>query len=125
MAAQIRDVVEQYVKLVGSGPTEDIVALYAPDAIVEDPVGTSPKRGHEAIREFYEVIAALDRETELRPEDVRIAGNQAAFPFTIVTKVGGQRFVLSPIDVMEFDEEGRITGMRAYWSQEDMRVEPE
>ncbi|WP_327113663.1 hypothetical protein OHB12_32170 [Nocardia sp. NBC_01730] len=39
--------------------------------------------------------------------------------------VGGQRFVPSPIDVMDFDEEGRITGMRAYWSQEDTRVEPE
>lgn len=125
MAKQIRDMVEQYVKLVGSGPTEDIVDLYAPDAIVEDPVGTPARQGHAAIREFYEVIAALDRETELRPEEIRIAGNQAAFPFTLVTRVGGKRFTISPIDVMEFDDEGRITGMRAYWSQQDMRVEPE
>ncbi|MFR9751610.1 nuclear transport factor 2 family protein [Nocardia sp. 004] len=125
MTKQIRDVVEQYVKLVGTGPTEDIVQLYAPDATVEDPVGTPVKRGHAAIREFYEVIAALDRETQLRPEDIRIAGNQAAFPFTLVTKAGGQRFTLSPIDVMEFDAEGRITTMRAFWGQEDMRAEPE
>ncbi|MEU7765516.1 hypothetical protein AB0B25_10400 [Nocardia sp. NPDC049190] len=44
---------------------------------------------------------------------------------TVVTKVGDQRVVLSPIDVMEFDEEGRITRMRADWSQADRRIEPE
>ncbi|GAB2675614.1 nuclear transport factor 2 family protein [Nocardia goodfellowii] len=125
MTQQIRDVVEQYVKLVGSGPTEDIVQLYAPDATVEDPIGTEPRRGHDAIREFYEVIANLDRETELRPDSVRIAGKHAAFMFTLVTKFGDQRFSLAPIDVMEFDDSGKIVRMRAYWSQEDMSSAPD
>jgi steroid delta-isomerase len=123
MAAKIRDVIEQYVKLVGSGPTEAIVDLYAPDAVVEDPIGTEPKRGHAAIREFYEVIGNLDRETQLHAESVRIAGNHAAFMFTLVTKFGDQRLTLSPIDAMDFDDEGKIVAMRAYWSQDDMRNE--
>jgi steroid Delta-isomerase len=123
MAQQVRDVVEQYVKLVGSGPTEEIVNLYAADATVEDPVGTPVKRGHDAIREFYEVISNLDRETELKVETVRIAGNHAAFMFTLATKFGDQRFTLTPIDVMEFDDEGKIISMRAYWSPDDMRTE--
>lgn len=96
-----------------------------PDAVIEDPIGTEPKRGHDAIREFYGVIAGLDRETTLAPETVRIAGNHAAFVFTLVTCAGGQRMTLSPIDVMEFDDQGRITRMRAYWGPDDMSVEPE
>ena len=32
---------------------------------------------------------------------------------------------LSPIDVMEFDDEGRIVRMRAYWGADDMTVVPE
>ncbi|WP_062992731.1 nuclear transport factor 2 family protein [Nocardia anaemiae] len=123
MAAKIRDVIEQYVKLVGSGPTEAIVDLYTPDAVVEDPIGTEPKRGHDAIREFYEVLGNLDRETRLHADSVRIAGNHAAFMFTLVTKFGDQRFTLSPIDAMDFDDEGKIVAMRAYWSQDDMRNE--
>ncbi|WP_433756621.1 nuclear transport factor 2 family protein [Nocardia sp. CA-135398] len=123
MAAKIRDVIEQYVKLVGSGPTEAIVDLYTPDAVVEDPIGTEPKRGHDAIREFYEVLGNLDRETQLHADSVRIAGNHAAFMFTLVTKFGDQRFTLSPIDAMDFDDEGKIVAMRAYWSQDDMRNE--
>ncbi|MFI9535125.1 nuclear transport factor 2 family protein [Nocardia fusca] len=125
MAREIRDVVEQYVKLVGSGPTSAIVDLYAPDAVIEDPIGTEPKQGHQAIREFYDVIAGLERETSLAPETVRIAGNHAAFVFTLVTRAGGQRMTLSPIDTMEFDAEGRIIRMRAYWGADDMSVEPE
>ncbi|WP_040834118.1 nuclear transport factor 2 family protein [Nocardia brevicatena] len=124
MARQIRDVVERYVKLVGTGPTEEIVELYAPDARIEDPIGTPPRQGHDAIREFYDILANLDRETGLVPESVRIVGNHAAFMFTLITTAGGQRMTLNPIDVMEFDEEGRITGMRAYWGQDDMRIEP-
>ncbi|MEV0706183.1 MULTISPECIES: nuclear transport factor 2 family protein [Nocardia] len=123
MAQQIRDVVEQYVKLVGSGPTEDIVELYAPDAVIEDPIGTEPKRGHAAIREFYDVLAQLDRETELHADTLRVAGNHAAFLFTLVTRFGDQRLTLSPIDVMEFDDDGKITRMRAYWGQDDMSSE--
>ncbi|MEV6275045.1 nuclear transport factor 2 family protein [Nocardia sp. NPDC051832] len=124
MTEQIRNVVEQYVKLVGSGPTEDIVQLYAPDATVEDPIGTEPRQGHDAIREFYDVIANLDRATELHAETVRIAGNHAAFMFSLVTKFGDQKFTLAPIDVMEFDDAGKIIRMRAYWSQEDMSSAP-
>lgn len=120
MAAQIRDVVEQYVKLVGSGPTEDIVNLYTADAVVEDPVGTAPRQGHDAIREFYDVLAKLDRETELQPDTLRVNGNHAAFMFSLTTRVGGHQFTLSPIDVMEFNDEGKIVHMRAYWSQDDM-----
>lgn len=125
MAREIRDVVEQYVKLVGSGPTADIVDLYAPDAVIEDPIGTEPKQGHQAIREFYDVVTSLERETSLAPETVRIAGNHAAFLFTLVTRAGGQRMTLRPIDTMEFDAEGRIIRMRAYWGVDDMSVEPE
>ncbi|MFI6046584.1 nuclear transport factor 2 family protein [Nocardia sp. NPDC051321] len=125
MTEQIRDAVEQYVKLVGAGPTEAIVELYASDASVEDPVGTPVRHGHAAIREFYDVIGALDRDTELQADTVRVAGNEVAFQFTIVTRVAGQRFTLSPIDVMEFDDAGKITRMRAYWSQEDMAIEAE
>ncbi|MFB8277022.1 nuclear transport factor 2 family protein [Nocardia colli] len=125
MTKQIRDAIEQYVKLVGAGPTEAIVELYAPDATVEDPVGTPVRQGHAAIREFYDVIGALDRDTELRADTVRIAGNEAAFMFTIVTRVAGQRFTLTPIDMMEFDDAGKIIRMRAFWSQEDMAIEPE
>ena len=119
-ADQIRTVVEQYVKFVGAGATEDIVNLYAADAVVEDPIGTEPRHGHQAIREFYQILEPLDKETELLT--TRIGGNVAAFWFRLSTKAGEQTMNLAPIDIMEFDEDAKITSMKAVWSAEDMEL---
>ncbi|MFI6867526.1 nuclear transport factor 2 family protein [Nocardia sp. NPDC050406] len=122
MAAQPRDVVEQYVKLVATGPTDDIVALYADNATVEDPIGTPTRVGHAAIRELYAALEGVaERSTELH--DVKVAGKHAAVSFTLVTVFGDKRMTLSPIDIMEFDDDGKIVAMRAYWGPDDMVME--
>ena len=117
---RVREVVERYVELVATGPSEDIVALYAEDAVVEDPVGSEPRVGHAAIREFYSTLDGLDRRTRLLA--VRIAGVEAAFHFEVATMADGVTYTLAPVDVMAFDDDGRITGMRAYWGEEDMAI---
>ncbi|NLU82122.1 nuclear transport factor 2 family protein [Rhodococcus sp. HNM0569] len=114
----VRATVEAYVKAVASGTTDDVLALYADGAVVEDPVGSEPRTTRESLREFYAVLEPLEQEGELLT--LRIAENTAAFHFRLVTKAGDQRIELSPIDIMEFDDDGKIVSMRAVWSQEDM-----
>jgi steroid delta-isomerase len=53
---------------------------------------------------------------------VRVAGGEAAFLFELRTRVGEQTYTLAPIDVMTFDDNGKITSMQAYWSDADMSV---
>ncbi|WP_067828911.1 nuclear transport factor 2 family protein [Nocardia inohanensis] len=122
MAAQPRDVVEQYVKLVATGPTDAIVELYAENATVQDPIGGETRVGHDKIRELYAALEYMQRETELHT--VKVKDNHAAVSFTMVGTVNGQRMTLAPIDVMEFDDAGKIISMRAYWGPEDLKMEP-
>ena len=117
---RIRRVVDRYIELVGSGTADEIVALYAEDAVVEDPVGSEPRAGHAAIRELYATIEGLDQRTRLLA--VRIAGSEAAFHFEVATLADGVTYTLAPVDVMVFDDDGRITSMRAYWGEEDMAI---
>ena len=117
---QVRAVVDEYVRLVGTGAADEIVALYAEDATVEDPVGSQVRRGRAAIREFYLPLEAMEMETRLLA--ARVAGAEAAFHFEIVTRVDGAAYTLSPIDHMAFDEDGRITAMRAFWAESDLVV---
>ncbi len=118
---RIREVATEYVRLAGGGGTaDDILALYAPDATVEDPVGTPVRRGHDAIREFYATLDGLDREA--RMVALRVAGGEAVFHFELVTTVGDARYTVAPFDAMTFDDDGLITSMRAYWSDADMVV---
>ncbi len=117
---KIREVVEAYVDLVSQGTADQVLALYADDATVEDPVGTDVRRGKDAIREFYAPLESMEQEGRL--VTARIAGGQAAFQFELATKAGDQTYTLSPIDVMTFDDDGKITSMKAYWGESDMVV---
>ncbi|MBO0852760.1 MAG: nuclear transport factor 2 family protein [Nocardia sp.] len=120
-AEQPRAVVEQYVSLMATGTPAQILALYADDAVVEDPIGSDPRHGHAAIGELYEALAPMRRKTELHT--ARVAGNHAAISFTLVAEAGGHRMTISAIDTMEFDDNGKIARMRAYWGPEDMTNE--
>lgn len=115
----VEKTVDAYVRSVAHGTVDDILALYAEGATVEDPVGSEVRATEASIREFYAVLEPLDQSAEL--VTLRIAANGAAFQFRLTTTFGENTFEVSPIDVMEFDDEGRITSMRAYWSPGDLR----
>jgi steroid delta-isomerase len=120
LATDIHATVVRYLDAVANGTSADIAALYAEDATLEDPVGTEPKTGREQIAAFYGALDGADIRTELLT--VRVAGNTAAFHFRVVTDTGDQTITIEPIDVMTFDDQARITSMRAIWSPADMTV---
>jgi steroid delta-isomerase len=113
-AEHIESVVNRYLELVGGGTAEEIAALFANDATVEDPVGGEVHIGRQAIHGFYKNIESLPRETELIT--LRVAGHEAAFQFVITVGPDGGRMRIEPIDVMVFNADGKIASMKAYWS---------
>jgi steroid delta-isomerase len=116
----IAQTVNRYLELVANGTADDVVGLYATDAIIEDPIGTALRRGHDAIREFYAGFQDAKKETELA--ELRIGGSEAAFLWHLTLDAGDTRTRISPISTMAFDEDAKITSMRAFWSPSDVRV---
>lgn len=119
-AEHMRDVLARYVDCLTRGDDDGIMALYADDAVVEDPVGSPPRRGREEIAELYRSAAGKVR-LELDGR-VRVAANSAAAPM-IGRPLGMPGMVVEIVDVMTFDDEGRITSMRAYWGPATIRPE--
>ena len=116
----IRDLYDRYPKLVTDGDVETICGLYAADATIEDPIGSPLHRGPEGVRAFYE-NATKNAVVMKRTGPVRVAGSEAATP--LIVKIGpeGQQQVIDIISVMTFDDDGKITSMRAYWSADAIR----
>ncbi|HWT97924.1 MAG TPA: steroid Delta-isomerase [Terriglobales bacterium] len=114
--------VHAYVRALNASDLDAIVALYAEDATVEDPVGTEPRRGRAAIRAFYAGSVQLALQVELEGP-VRAVADSAAFPFRVSFTMNGQRTTIHPIDVFRFDEAGRVTEMRAYFGPGNIRAE--
>jgi steroid delta-isomerase len=114
----ITDTVNRYIELVETGSADDLAELYADDATVEDPVGGEVHIGRRAIHGFYSAVNDVQRECEL--VSLRVAGNEAAFQFRLTVTAGEHRMVIEPIDVMVFDDRGKIAAMKAYWSAADV-----
>jgi hypothetical protein len=56
-----------------------------------------------------------------RTGPVRVAGHEAATPVVVLMGPEGQRSALDLISVMSFDEGGKISSMRAFWSMDAIR----
>jgi steroid delta-isomerase len=110
----VADTVNRYVELLGRGSADELTALYTSDATVEDPVGTDVRHGHDEIRDLYRRVEKQDRTVELL--SMHVNGNEAAFLARLTVIAGDVTTRIDGIDVMTFDEQARITSMRAFWA---------
>ncbi|MEP5763023.1 MAG: nuclear transport factor 2 family protein [Halieaceae bacterium] len=107
-------VVQQYLEAFDKSDIGIIRDMYADNATVEDPVGTEPYVGIDAVLGFYETALQAGAKLELTGTP-RCTGNAVAFPFKAV--MGDMHVEI--IDVFEFDEAGKVLNMKAYWGPEN------
>lgn len=114
-----RQSVEKYIALLndGSNTGADFVALYAEGATIEDPVGSEARQGNAAIEDFYNAIPAT-RSAVLN--DIRVVAGEAVFGFDLSLEFPDNKMIIKPMDAMKFDEDGKITSMRAFWSDDNV-----
>ncbi|WP_372574187.1 nuclear transport factor 2 family protein [Ruegeria jejuensis] len=105
-------VVERYIAALNRADLDAVVELFAADTLALDPLGTPPIRGRDALRDFFANGPFLHRIKAALDGPVRVAGNAAAFAFT--AQSDGK--VMHIIDVFDFDDQGKIEKMVAYWS---------
>jgi steroid delta-isomerase len=122
----IRQQMLSYLARVDACDIEGILALYARDAVVEDPVGSPPRVGIQAIEHFYrEGLGRANPSAELTGEiQVEDQGRRAAMPFRVDVDMAGQRCSIHVTDVMTFDAEGRILTMQAHWDERSIEQHP-
>jgi steroid delta-isomerase len=106
--------VHAYVAAFEQGDPAAARDLFAADGTVEDPVGSPPHRGHDAIEAFYAQTMATGAKLHL-DGPIRVAGNAAAFAFSARLTIDGAPHRIDVIDVFEFDGAGKVASMRAYF----------
>lgn len=111
--------VHAYVAAFDAGDADAVAALYAEDCTVEDPVGSPVHHGRAAVRAFYAESMKTGAKLTLEGP-VRVAGDQAVFPFSVHLNFAGGPKRIDVIDIFRFDEAGKVTEMRAYWGPTNM-----
>lgn len=107
------------------------LALFAPDAVVEDPIGPSmfDPEGHghhgpDGIAAFYDAVIGPNQ-VRFAIRDSYACGSEVANVGTITTTLGdGSRAVVEGVFTYRVDDQGRIAALRAYWEADAIRLEP-
>lgn len=109
-----------YIDALNNNDLDAVVDLYANDARIEDPVGsTQIVEGKDAIRAFYKTSLSMGLKVQLAAPIRGSHGNQAAMAFDVQIHKAQPPLVIRVIDVMVFNPAGKIQSMYAYWAPED------
>ncbi|MGQ7934081.1 nuclear transport factor 2 family protein [Paraburkholderia sp. D1E] len=112
-----------YIEAFNAADAARVVALFADNASVEDPVGTPLKEGKSEIETFYTYATSLGARLELMAPPRGSHGNSASISFRVhIAAQDGRPAHIDVTDVMDFDAAGKILRMRAYWGADDYHV---
>src|SRR5512139_3731505 len=107
------------------GAREEWLALWADDAIVEDPIGVSPldpagkgHRGKAAISAFWDANIGPNK-TEFDIRHSYASGNEVANVGQIIkTMADGKKNYVDIVITYMVNDQGKLVALRAYWEFE-------
>lgn len=117
--AAMKSALQAYVDAMNRGDVAGLLALFAPDATIEDPVGT-PARGGAELAGWFWASVAVGASLRIAAPSRGSWANEAALIFEVEYNADGRRLRVHTLDVCTFDTDGRITQMRAFWGPEDV-----
>jgi steroid delta-isomerase len=125
--SQVRAWAENYLDVLNRRDPDEIAALFASSATVEDPVGPSFYEGRDEIRGMFNQAAThLSLMEVRRTTPISVAESYAAFAAVATTEIGGARQVRDVISVMHFGDDGLIVSLRVFYNfEEDRSVVPD
>lgn len=86
-----------------------IMNHFAADAVVEDPVGTPPIVGAQAIADYLATFPTLFNQMKLYSLDIKPGGQEVAVKWRLrFTTKTGKTFFLEGIGYFEFNQQGKI-----------------
>jgi len=114
--AQIEAAVEEYFASIGSLNVQRYVDNFAPDGLLEDPVGTPPVQGTQALAGYFAAIIAPFSEIKPKVQDVIVCGNEAAVNWKLkLTTTTGKKITIDGMGVFKFNQAGKLKSVREFW----------
>lgn len=103
---------------------EGWLALFAEDAVVEDPVGPCDwdpegkgQRGKGAIAAFYDMFSTFQESLDYEIHHMEVRGSEAAVFLTLHnTMKDGTKASTKAINIYKGSPDGKIQSLRSFWN---------
>lgn len=113
---QIESVLEDAFTKLAAFDAQGVVNYFAADAVLEDPVGTPPIQGAQAITAYLQTFPTLFKHIKIHSLDITVCGQEAAVKWRIRFKTQtGNVFFLDGVGIFKFNPEGKIQSEREFF----------
>ncbi len=120
---RVDEAINAYYRAVSTRSFEAWLALFNPEAVCHDPVGSPPAEGKEALQEVWQVLTGPFETVSIAPDDVFFAGGGAAVKWSAEGSGVNQRSVeFEGITIFDFDEDALILTAMSYWDPADVMI---
>jgi len=90
--------------------------MFAPDGTIEDPVGSTPIQGTQAIIAYQQTFPTILNEIRIQSFDFTVAGQECAIKWKLRFKTKtGNVFFVDGIGILRMNEQGKIQSDREYF----------
>ena len=90
--------------------------MFAPDGTIEDPVGSTPIQGTQAILAYQQTFPTILDEIRIQSFDVTVCGHEAAIKWRLRFKTKtGNVFFLDGVGILKINEDGKIQSDRNFF----------
>jgi steroid Delta-isomerase len=118
-----RDLSKMSAERIGAHDRDGWIALFADDAVVQDPVGPSvfdPEgKGHHGkagVTHFYDTAIAPNKDVTFEVHQSHLCGDEVANVVTLhITQASGTQFALPCVICYKATPDGKIASLRAFW----------
>ncbi|XXX78254.1 SgcJ/EcaC family oxidoreductase [Sorangium sp. So ce134] len=119
---EARQFIERYFHAIFNDTEEAFAALFTPDGVLEDPVGTPPLRGREAILVFLRAGKQKIERMSAQVREIMVCGDESAARWTAdLWSSSGEHVVLEGIGNFVFDEQRQLRLVREFYDVELIR----
>ena len=113
---QIKAIVTEMFNKFAAFDAQGTTDMFAPDGTIEDPVGTTPIQGTQAILAYQQSFPTILNEIRIQSFDVTVAGQEAAIKWRLRFKTKtGNVFFVEGIGIIKVNEDGKIQSDREWF----------
>ena len=112
--------IETHCRTISAGDREGWLRIFADDVLFEDPANIDIYRGIEEVgTDFWNEILNISPLRVWLEEEVIICGHEAIAIMAADVTLNGTPHRTAPlVDLFTFNEEGKVTAMRAFWKSD-------
>ena len=115
---QIEAIVTEMFNKFAAFDAQGTTDMFAPDGTIEDPVGSTPIQGSQAILAYQQSFPTILNEIRIQSFDVTVGGHEAAVKWRLRFKTKtGNVFFVDGIGIINVNENGKIQSDREFFDQ--------